>query len=79
VPAVEVLVMNGRIYDMVINHEQTHLIPTVLEDGEYYGMQTFDQHLTKLYRDRLITLDEALSAATNPHDLTVRLRQAGLA
>ncbi|MCA1830009.1 MAG: PilT/PilU family type 4a pilus ATPase [Actinobacteria bacterium] len=58
VPAVEVLVMNGRIYDMIMNPDQTHLIPSVLEEGEYYGMQTFDQHLIRLYRDRVCTLEE---------------------
>ena len=79
IPAVEVLVMNGRIYDMIVNPEQTSLISTVLEEGEYYGMQTFDQHLMMMYRDRVVALDEALANATNPHDLTVRMRQAGLA
>jgi twitching motility protein PilT len=42
-------------------------------------MQTFDQHLMKLYRDGTVTLDEAVANATSPHDFTVQLRQAGLA
>jgi twitching motility protein PilT len=76
-PAVEVLVANGRIYEMIVNPEMTDQIEGVIEEGEYYGMQTFDQHLTQLYKDGTVTLDEAIAAATNPHDFMVRLRQSG--
>jgi twitching motility protein PilT len=41
-------------------------------------MQTFDQHLIGLYRDGVVSLDDALSVATNPHDLRVALRNQGL-
>jgi twitching motility protein PilT len=41
-------------------------------------MQTFDQHLVSLIRDGVITLDSAMAASTNPHDLTVELRRVGL-
>jgi twitching motility protein PilT len=47
-------------------------------EGGYYGMQTFDQHLTVLYRDGIVSLDAALSASSNPHDLMVELRRLGL-
>jgi twitching motility protein PilT len=79
VPAIEVLIMTGRIYDMVINPENTHLIEDVIAEGDFYGMQTFDQHLVKLYREGLVTLEAATAAATSPHDFTLAVRQAGLA
>jgi twitching motility protein PilT len=41
-------------------------------------MQTFDQHLVSFIRDGVITLDAAMAASTNPHDLTVELRRLGL-
>ena len=41
-------------------------------------MQTFDQHLIALYRERLIELEDALGVATNPHDLQIALRSQGL-
>lgn len=41
-------------------------------------MQTFDQHLFQLIRDDVVTYEEACSVATNPQDLTVELRGAGL-
>jgi len=79
VPAVEVLVMNGRVYDMIVNPEHTAQIETVIEEGEYYGMQTFDQALQKLYKEGVVSLDEAMASATNPHDFMVTLRQQGYA
>lgn len=79
VPAVEILVMTGRIFDMIVNPDQTHLIEDVIAEGEYYGMQTFDQHLVKLVKDGVVTVEEAAAAATSPHDFTISLRQAGLA
>ena len=58
------------------------LLPSVdseiIAEGEYYGMQTFDQHLLELYRSGRITLKDALAAATSPHDLRIAVRAAGL-
>jgi twitching motility protein PilT len=79
IPSVEILVMNGRIYDMIVNPEQTAQIESVIAEGAYYGMQTFDQHLMQLFRDGVVTIEEAIAAATSPHDFTVLARQAGLA
>ncbi|MGH2829603.1 MAG: type IV pilus twitching motility protein PilT [Actinomycetota bacterium] len=79
VPAVEVLISNGRIFEMITNPEHTHLIKDVISEGDFYGMQTFDQHLMALFKEGTITLEEAMTAATNSHDLTVALRQAGIA
>ena len=79
VPACEILVANGRVVDMIVNPENTGELEQVISEGEYYGMQTFDQHLLRLYGDEMVTLDEAIANATNPHDLTVSLRQKGLA
>jgi twitching motility protein PilT len=78
-PAVEILVMNGRIADMIVNPETSNQIEDVIREGEYYGMQTFDQHLMQLFRAGTVTLDEAIANATSPHDFTVLVRQAGLA
>lgn len=79
VPALEILVANGRIAEMIVNPDQTGEIVGVIEDGDFYGMHTFDQHLTALIRDGIVTIEDAVSAATSPHDLRVRLRQAGIA
>jgi twitching motility protein PilT len=50
----------------------------VVADGDYYGMQTFDQSLLRLYKDGQITLRTALECATNASDLRVAIQRAGL-
>jgi twitching motility protein PilT len=78
VPAVEVLVMNGRIRDLILNPEQTHMIVDIVGESAFYGMQTFDQALLGLYRSGLVSLEDAMSAASNQHDFQLALRQEGL-
>jgi twitching motility protein PilT len=78
IPAVEVLVMNGRIRDLILNPEQTHLIRDIVAESSFYGMQTFEQSLIGLYQAGLVDLDEASAAATTPHDFKIALRQQGL-
>ena len=63
---------------MITNPEQTHLIEDVIREGDFYGMQTFDQHLVELVRAGLVTVMEASAAATSPHDFTLSLQQEGL-
>jgi twitching motility protein PilT len=78
IPAVEVLVMNGRIHDLILNPEQTHMIRDIVAESSFYGMQTFDQALLALYRSGLVSLEDAMFAATNAHDFQIALRQEGL-
>jgi Tfp pilus assembly ATPase PilU len=49
-----------------------------MEEGEYYGMQTFDQSLLRLYQDGRITLDDAMAMAGNAHDFKIKVRQLGV-
>ena len=78
IPAVEVLVQNGRIHDLILNPDQTHMIRDIIAESGFYGMQTFDQALLALYRAGMVTLDDAMRTATNSHDFKIALRQAGL-
>ncbi len=41
----EVMVTTGRIKDFILDPEQTGRVQTARAEGEYYGMQTFDQAL----------------------------------
>jgi twitching motility protein PilT len=74
----EVCVNTGRVADAIVDDSKSGNITGLIADGSYYGMQTFDQHLVSLIRDGVITLDAAMTASTNPHDLTVELRRVGL-
>ena len=78
VPALEIMVVNGRIQQAILDPVQTSDINEIMAEGEYYGMQTFDQSLAELLRDEVIDLREAMNAASNPHDLKVRLERMGI-
>ena len=73
VPAVEVLVNTGRVFDRLVDPEQTDGIVDVIADGGYYGMQSFDQALVMLVKDGLVTVDEARRTASSPHDFDLQL------
>src|SRR5207249_9285741 len=75
VPAVEVLISTAYIRDCIENKEKTKLIKDAIGQGtSQYGMQTFDQSLYMLYKNGLITLDEALRRATNPDEFRVQVQ-----
>ena len=38
----------------------------LIEEGQQYGMQTFDQHLAELVRREVVAYEVALAAATRP-------------
>jgi twitching motility protein PilT len=42
-------------------------------------MQTFEASLLGLVRRGMVSIDDALEAASDPHDMSLRLQQAGLA
>jgi twitching motility protein PilT len=80
VPAVEAMVVTGRIADRIVDPGGAggESIEELIADGEYHGMQTFDQSLFALFKSGDITLRAAMAASTNPHDFRVALQTAGL-
>ncbi|HCC69504.1 MAG TPA: type IV pili twitching motility protein PilT [Nitrospiraceae bacterium] len=75
VPAVEVMISTATVRDYITDSDKTKLIPDVIAQGlSQYGMQTFDQSLIQLYRDGLITYEDALKRATNPNDFALKVK-----
>jgi twitching motility protein PilT len=77
VVACEVLTMTGRVRDMISDPDETGKLGEVIAEGSYYGMQTFDQALLGLHEEGKISMDEALKAATHPHDFKLLVASAG--
>src|SRR5437016_3305824 len=73
----EVLRMTGRVRDMIMNPEETGRLTEVIFEGEYYGMQTFDQALLKHVQAGRVSMEEALRAATHPHDFKLLVSSDG--
>ena len=77
VAACEILRMTGRVRDMIMDHTQTGKIPEVIQEGGYYGMQSFDQALFKHLKAGRITMEQAVAAATSPHDFKLLVAADG--
>ena len=77
VAACEVMVVTGRVQDLILNPEETGRISEVISEGEYYGMQTFDQALLKLVMGGHIEEQTAFEAATSQHDFRLMLAAQG--
>jgi twitching motility protein PilT len=73
----EILRTTGRVRDMIMDHEQTGQLTEVISEGAYYGMQTFDQALFDHVKAGRVELDEAMRAATSPHDFKLLLAADG--
>jgi twitching motility protein PilT len=79
VPALEVMIVNGRIQQCIVEPGRTTDIAQIIAEGDFYGMQSFDQALVDLYEQGTIDLRAAMVAASNAHDLRIMLQRRGLA
>jgi twitching motility protein PilT len=57
---------------------QTAQIQQAIAEGEYYGMQTYDQALLKLIEEDRVEFEEALKASSRPHDFKLMVQSTGL-
>jgi twitching motility protein PilT len=73
----EVLRMTGRARDMILDPDQTGNLHEVIAEGEYYGMQTFDQALLSHYQAGRVTMEDALRVASSPHDFKLLVSAEG--
>ena len=73
----EVLRMTGRVRDMIMDPEQTGQLNEVIGEGGYYGMQTFDQALFGHLKAGRVTMEQAMLAASSPHDFKLLVAADG--
>ena len=72
VAAIEILLGTSIIQDLIMKGD-IHGIKEVMERSEDIGMQTFDSHLFKLYREKIISYDEMMRNADSPNNLKVKI------
>ena len=73
----EILRMTGRVRDMIMDPLQTGRLTEVVSEGAYYGMQTFDQALFGHVKAGRVDIEQAMKAATSPHDFKLLLQADG--
>ena len=80
VPIIEALVVNGRVEQLILEQVKsgTGTLADIMEEGSFYGMQTFDKALCDLVANRRVRYEDAVVSASSPHDFRVRLERAGV-
>jgi twitching motility protein PilT len=73
----EVLRSTGRVVDMIMDPLQTGKLHEVIQEGGYYGMQTFDQALFEHLKAGRIEMEDAIAASTAPHDFKLLVASDG--
>jgi Tfp pilus assembly ATPase PilU len=73
IPATEILLGTSMIKKLIIAGKLGDVYKTI-DQGAYYGMHTFDNDLLELYKNGVITVEEALDKATNSDDMTLSLK-----
>jgi twitching motility protein PilT len=73
----EVMVVTGRIQDLILNPEETGKISEVISEGDFYGMQTFDQALLGYVQNGIVSEEVAMETASSPHDFKLMLAAGG--
>jgi len=70
--AIEILLGSSTIQDMIKKGDLSQ-IKEIMEKSERIGMRTFDGALFNLYKEKKITLEEALKNADSPNNLRLRI------
>jgi twitching motility protein PilT len=73
----EILRVTGRARDMILDPEQTDRLSEVIAEGEFYGMQTFDQALLRHHQAGRVSMEDALRVASSPHDFKLLVSAEG--
>jgi len=74
-PAVEIMIATGTIQEYIREPDKTVLIRQAIQEGfVQYQMQTFDQSLMQLHKEKKISLEAAMHASSNPHEFALRIK-----
>lgn len=72
IPAVEILINNKRVKRYIEDPKKTNSITSLIEEGQTYSMQTFDQSLMNLLLSGKISYKEAEAQSSSPNDFSIK-------
>ena len=77
--AIQEIMINTPTIQKLIEDNRISAISKAIEDSQsFYKMQSFNQALLTLIRNRMVQVDEALAFSNNPNDLRIQLQTEGL-
>ncbi len=74
----EVLMNTARIEDLIVEGMSVSEVHKAIKEGDFYGMQSFDQSLLELVRNGEVAEEDALGYSSSPNDFRLSLQQAGV-
>jgi len=77
VPATEIMLNQGLVRELILKGEISR-IRDIMEANNPIGMCTFDQSLLRLFVDKLISEDTAITNSDKPSDMKIKIQQAKL-
>lgn len=73
VPAVEIMVVTAHVKKLIEDNNSNEILQACAK-GQFYGMQTFNQSLFRLYKEGLASESDIMEAATSPDDLKLAMK-----
>jgi Tfp pilus assembly ATPase PilU len=69
---------NKRIAELIMTGGEAAQFVETMQDAEFFGMQTFDQSLLTLVKERRVSVSAALPHLRNSHDFRAKAIEAGV-
>ncbi|MFH1784714.1 MAG: type IV pilus twitching motility protein PilT [bacterium] len=73
IPAVEVMMVTPYIRKLIEENKLSEISKAV-QQGDYYGMQSFNKSLVDLYQSGKVTIDDARENATSPEEFMLNVK-----
>lgn len=73
IPALEIMVGTPQVRKLILENRASDLLKA-MQNGDFYGMQTFDQSLADLYKTNKVDMEQVMAAASSPDSLMMAIR-----
>lgn len=79
VAAIEIMINTPLIRSLIAEAKTGQISKAIEDSASFYKTQSFNQSLLSLYKDGIITIEDALATSNNPSDLKIQIQSADFA
>ncbi|MDO8735053.1 MAG: type IV pilus twitching motility protein PilT [Elusimicrobiota bacterium] len=79
VAAIEIMINTPLIRSLIAETKTGQISKAIEDSASFYKTQSFNQSLLSLYKDGVITIEDALATSNNPSDLKIQIQSAEFA